>query len=60
VDVDSNGSRLVLIAGVFLVASMILIGLPTGDMGPLRYFAGGIMVGVDSLLLIFWLREGSP
>jgi hypothetical protein len=31
---DSHGSRLVLIAGLFLVAGMVLIGIPTGDMGP--------------------------
>jgi hypothetical protein len=31
---------------------MVLIGLPVGDVGPLGYLLGGILVGVTVLLLL--------
>jgi len=35
---------------------MVLIGLPIGAPEPLRYFGGGILVGLAMLLLIFGPR----
>jgi hypothetical protein len=49
---DLHSKQLVLIAGVCLVAGMVLIGLPVGDVGPLGYLLGGILVGVAVLLLL--------
>jgi hypothetical protein len=49
---DLHSKQLVLIAGVRLVAGMVLIGLPVGDVGPLGYLLGGILVGVAVLLLL--------
>ena len=53
---NPHGGRLVVIAGVCLLSGMVLIGLPIGDPGPLRYFSGGILVGLAMLLLIFGPR----
>jgi hypothetical protein len=45
-----------LIAGVCLIAGMVAIGLPASDTGALRYFAGGVLVGIALLLLGFGPR----
>jgi hypothetical protein len=53
---NSHGGRLVVIAGVCLLSGMACIGLPVDASGPLRYFGGGVLVGLAMLLLIFGLR----
>jgi hypothetical protein len=54
---NPHGGRLVLIAGGCLLSGMALIGLPVDASGPLRYFGGGVLVGLAMLLLIFGLRS---
>jgi hypothetical protein len=49
-------NQLLVIAAVCLIAGMAFIGLPVGATGPLRYFGGGILVGLALLLFIFGRR----
>jgi len=44
-------------AGVCVVAGLALLGLPVSASTPVRYFGGGILVGLALLLVIFGVRS---
>jgi len=49
-------ASLKVVASVCLIAGMVLMVFPASDLGPLRYFAGAILIGLALLVLIFGPR----
>ena len=49
-------ASLKVVASVCLIAGMVLMVFPASDLGPLRYFAGAILIGLALLVFIFGPR----